>query len=35
MWAEKSECVVSVVEEGDPREGERWNRDDESCKLTI
>ena len=31
----RSSSVVSVVEEGGPRERERWNRGDENCKLTI
>ena len=31
----RSQSVVSVVEEDDPRERERWNRGDDSCELTI
>ena len=35
VWVEKSESVVSIVRECGPRERERWNRGDESCKLAI
>ena len=32
LW---SQSVVSIAEECGPRERERWNRGDASCKLTI
>ena len=31
----RSQNVVSVVEEDDPRETERWNRGDESRELLV